>query len=59
VSGVVHSNAKGEPLRVDVERIDLLSREEELPSTADLAGSDPSFTGDMSTEEYIRSSRGA
>jgi hypothetical protein len=59
VSGVVHSNAKGEPLRVDVERIALVGREEEPPSTASLAGSDPSFTGDVSTKEYIRSIRGA
>jgi hypothetical protein len=59
VSGVVHSNAKGEPLRVDVERVAILGREEDLPSTASLAGSDPSFTHGMSTEEYIRSIRGA
>lgn len=56
-SGVVNSNIKGEPMRVDAESIRVLRREDELPSTESLGGSDPYFTGDMSTEEYIRSIR--
>lgn len=58
-SGTVLSNAKGEPLRVAVERIHTLRSAEELPTTASLAGSDPDFTGGLSTEEYVRSLRGA
>jgi hypothetical protein len=56
-SGKVCSNMKGEPLRVDAEDIKVLRRKEELPSTAALSGMDPHFTGDLSTEDYIRSLR--
>jgi len=55
--GMVYSNEKGEPLRVDAERIRVLRAKEDLPSIASLGGSDPHFTGDMTTEEYIRSLR--
>ncbi len=58
VSGVVHSNAKGEPLRVEPREIRTLGRRKELPSTAELSGSDPDLTGDMTTAEFIRSVRG-
>lgn len=57
VSGIVHSNAKGEPMRVDAEHIRALRRNDELPSIAEMGGMDPNFTGDMSTEEYLRSIR--
>jgi len=56
-SGKVCSNMKGEPLRVDAEDIKVLRRQEELPPTAALSGMDPSFTGKLSTEEYVRSLR--
>ena len=48
---------EGEPLRVEVERIRALRPREELPSIEELSGSDPDFTGGMSTEEYLRSIR--
>lgn len=57
VAGIVYSNVKGEPIRVDAERIRLLHRDSELPSIQSLGGSDPDFTGDLSTEEFIRSIR--
>jgi hypothetical protein len=56
-SGKVCSNMKGEPLRVDAEDIKILRRNEELPPTSALSGLDPNFTGNLSTEEYIRSLR--
>lgn len=56
-SGTVCSNVKGEPLRVDADSIKLLRHKEELPSTSALSGMDPNFTGDLSTEEYVRSLR--
>jgi hypothetical protein len=56
-SGKVCSNMKGEPLRVEAEEIKVLRRKEELPSIAALSGIDPHFTGELSTEEYIRSLR--
>ena len=34
---------------------DARAREEDLPSIDDFIGSDPEFTGAMSTEEYLRS----
>ncbi len=58
VKGAVHYNAKGEPLRVDLEDMRLLRKKEELPSTAEISGSDRDFTGGMSTDEFIRSMRG-
>ena len=33
-------------------------RDAALPTTAQLCGSDPDFTGDLTTEEYIREIRG-
>lgn len=57
-SGIVHYNARHEPVRVDVEWIRTLKARHELPSIEDLGGSDPDFTGGLSTEEYLRSLRG-
>ncbi|MGH2370123.1 MAG: hypothetical protein ACRDI2_18255, partial [Chloroflexota bacterium] len=59
VLGTVYSNAKGEPMRVDVERLRILRSKEELPSIASLSRSRPVFTGDLSTEEYIAEIRSA
>lgn len=60
ISGVVHLNAKGEPIRIDMgsSGLRLLGTPSELPTTGELGGSDPEFTGDMSTEEFIRTIRG-
>lgn len=58
-SGMVHYNAKGEPLRVDVDRLRVFRPESELPTIDELAGSDPQFTDGMSTADYIRELRSA
>jgi len=58
-SGIVQYNAKGEPIRVDTDRLRVLGQDDELPSAADITGSDPGFTGGMSTADYIRSIRRA
>lgn len=57
-SGMVNSNIKGEPLEVDAKSIRIIRKKEELPSIESLSGSDPYFTGDMNTEEFMRSVRG-
>jgi hypothetical protein len=57
VFGMLHSNALGEVLRIDVERVRRLRRESELPTIESLSGSDPDFTGDLTTAEYIRGIR--
>jgi len=53
VTGVVHSNVRGEPLSVDANRIRLLRRPDQLPKTSDLYGIDPDFTGKLSSDEYV------
>jgi hypothetical protein len=57
VFGQVFSNAKGEPVKVAVSDFELVEGTGRLPTVAELIGSDPDFTGDMTTEEYIRSIR--
>jgi hypothetical protein len=57
VFGEVFSNAKGEPVKVAVSDFELVERTERLPTVLELTGSDPNFTGGLSTEEYIRSIR--
>jgi hypothetical protein len=58
VAGIVYSNARGEPMRVDVESIRIFPDDHDLPTIAELSGSDPNFTGGLSTDEFIRSIRG-
>ncbi len=57
VSGTVAYNTLGEPLNVEVSRIRPLSEREALPSIDDVLGIAPDFTGDLSTEDYLRSLR--
>jgi hypothetical protein len=57
VSGAIFSNAKGEPVKVAVSDLSLLKGQVRLPSVAEMTGSDPNFTGALSTEEFIRSIR--
>lgn len=54
--GVVTINVKSEPIRMDVASIRVLANRL-LPLASQLTGSDPEFTGDLSTDEYIRSIR--
>lgn len=55
-SGIVHSNIKAEPMRVDVEDIRVLG-DGPLPRTQDLTGSHPDIADGLSTDDYIRSIR--
>lgn len=59
VRGKVYRNARGEPMRVDVEHLRVLRPDSELPSTESLTGSRPDLTGELSTEEYLREIRSA
>jgi len=59
VFGTISVNIKNEPLKVEVRSIRILGLDKRLPTAAELTGSDPNFTGDMSTDEYIRSIRSA
>jgi len=40
-----------------VEELEVIPRENELPTIDQFVGSDPNYTGDMTNEEYIRSIR--
>lgn len=57
--GEVTRNRRGQVLRVNIDRVELLPDEPGAPSVDDLAGIAPWYTGDQSTEEYLRSVRGA
>ena len=59
VSGIIRSNSKGEPLRVDSDNIRVLKSRIDIPSVDDLFGIDPLFTGDMTSDAYVRSMRSA
>ena len=54
VSGLVHFNFKHEPIRVEIEDLMILPKEDELPSPSEIRGMAPDFTGDLTTEEYLR-----
>lgn len=58
-SGLVSYNYKDELTSVKLEELKVIPMEDELPSIDEFIGSDPDFTGDMSTGEYIRSIRDA
>ncbi len=55
--GLISINVKNEPLKVSVGSIRVLGEGKRLPLASELTGSDPEFTGDLSTDEYIRSIR--
>lgn len=59
ISGLVSYNSKDEPISVFVQEIDVIPKEEDLPSIDEFIGSDPNFTEDVSTEDYIRGMRSA
>jgi hypothetical protein len=62
VSGKLARNAKGEPLRITLASLEDLrvlgSEDLKILPFKKLRGSDPDFTGEMTTEEFIRSIRG-
>lgn len=60
VSGLLSRNEKGEPVRITIdkpERFKIFGSDLQILSLKNLGGSDPNFTGDMSTEDFIRSIR--
>lgn len=59
VAGVIYRNARGQPLRVERAKLTILPAGDELPSVRDFVGSDPAFTGDLTTDEYVRRLRDA
>ena len=58
-SGIVQYNFKGEAIRVQLESLEMLPREDELPSPETIRGMAPDFTGDLKTEEFLRRVRDA
>jgi hypothetical protein len=54
VAGIIRRNVKGQPLSVEQPRLSAMPRSEDLPSTDELIGLDPDFTGSVSTDEYVR-----
>jgi hypothetical protein len=54
VAGIIHRNAKGQPLRVEQPRLALMLADADLPSTSDLVGVAPDLTDQRSTEEHLR-----
>ena len=57
VFGTVHYNARGEPVRVEAEGIRSLRSRDELPTLDDIGGIDPDFTGELTSEEFLRRMR--
>lgn len=57
--GEVTRNRRGQILRVDIDRIELLPDVLAVPSVDELVGIAEWYTGDQSTEEYLRAVRGA
>lgn len=54
VTGIVHRNANGDPLRVERPELRLLPDDAELPTTRDLIGLVPDLTDGLSAEEHVR-----
>lgn len=60
-SGLISRNVKNEPVRITIEDPDgfrVFGADLKILSLRDLGGNDPNFTGDLSTQEFIRSIRG-
>lgn len=58
VQGRIQHNAKHEPLRIELESIRPLRTRTELPALSLIRGIDPTFTGDMTSAEFLRSVNG-
>jgi fructose 1,6-bisphosphatase len=54
VTGIVHRNAKGEPVRVEKPGLRVLRPDAELPTVADLIGLAPDLTGQLSVDDHVR-----
>lgn len=61
VSGIISRNEKGEPVKVLLEKesdLKIFGVDLKILPFKKLGGSDPDFTGDLTTEEFIRKIRG-
>ena len=56
-SGRLERNARGEPIRIKAEHLRILRERDELPTSAELGGKYPDFTGGLTSEEYVRRMR--
>jgi hypothetical protein len=58
VSGLVRRDHQGRPQSVEATSVELIEDSHEtFPTVADMFGAYPDFTGDLSTEEFIRAQR--
>ncbi|MHB1533164.1 MAG: hypothetical protein ACYC1D_00850 [Acidimicrobiales bacterium] len=57
--GELTRNRSGQVLGVDIERIEVLEETPAVPTVDELAGIAEWYTGDQSTDDYLRSVRGA
>ncbi|HWG73692.1 MAG TPA: hypothetical protein VG184_06525 [Acidimicrobiales bacterium] len=57
--GEVTRNRSGQILQVDIDRVEALAEATSVPTVDELAGIAEWYTGDQSTEDYLRSVRGA
>jgi len=57
VYGIVYFNYVHKPVKIQADRIEIMPEEKSLPTARDLRGMVPDFTGDMKTEDYVRSLR--
>lgn len=57
--GEITRNRRGQVLRVDIDRIEVIPDSPSVPSVDELVGIAPWYTGDQSTEDFLRSVRGA
>jgi len=57
VFGLVQEDADGRPLRVRLQDLELLARDEDLPTLRSLAGSMPTLTGALTPEDYLEQQR--
>ena len=53
LAGLLSRNASGQPLKLEVDELELLVDNQEPMSAHDLLGVDPNWTGDLTTSEYI------
>jgi len=57
--GQVTRNSRGQILRVEIHRVEVLPEAQDVPSVDDLVGIAPWYTGEQSTDDFLRSVRGA
>jgi len=56
-TGLIRRNGAGQMVSVLVERLEILPQDDDLPTVADLVGSDPDFTGGRPAADWVRKVR--